>query len=55
MLQKLQVNIFQWIQDSFQFHQDFMKLDNEKSDKGYFLKNYLNCIVIYNFSGKNIN
>ena len=38
MPQKLQVNNFEWIEDTFQFNEDFIKIYNEKSDKGYFLE-----------------
>ena len=37
MLQKLQVNKFEWIKESSQFNEDFTK-NNEESDKGYFLE-----------------
>ena len=38
IVQKLPVNNFEWIKDSFQFDEDFMKNYNEESDKGYFLQ-----------------
>ena len=38
MLQKVAVNIFDWIKDSFQFNEDFIKNYNEESDEGYFLE-----------------
>ena len=38
MLQKLSVNNFEWIEDTFQFNEDFIKNYKEKSDKGYFLE-----------------
>ena len=37
MSQKLPVNNFEWIKDTFQFTEDFMKICNEESDEGYFL------------------
>ena len=37
MLQKLQVNNFEWIKDISQFNEDFMKSYNEEIDKRYFL------------------
>ena len=37
MLQKLPVNNFEWIEDAFQFNEDFIKSCNEESDEGYFL------------------
>ena len=36
--QKLPVNIFKWIKDTFQFNEDFIKHYNEESDKKHFLK-----------------
>ena len=38
MLQKLPVNNFEWIEDTFQFNEDFIKSYNEESDEGYFLE-----------------
>ena len=38
MSQKLPANNFQRMKDTSQFHEDFMKNDNEKSDEGYFLE-----------------
>ena len=56
MSQKLPVNNFEWIKDTSQFNEDFIKNYNEESDEGYFLevdvqylKNYMNLIMIYNF------
>ena len=37
MSQKLPVNNFEWIKDTSQFNEDFIKNNNEESDKGYFL------------------
>ena len=36
MLQKFPVNKFEWIEDTFQFNEDFIKNYNEESDEGYF-------------------
>ena len=36
--QKLPVNNFEWIKDTFQFNKDFLKNYNEERDKGYFLE-----------------
>ena len=36
MLQKLPVNNFEWIKDTSQFNEDFIKNYNEESDEGYF-------------------
>ena len=59
MSQKLPVNNFEWIKDTSQFNEDFMKNYNEESDEGYFLevdvqylKNYMNFIMIYHFYQK---
>ena len=38
MSQKLPLNNFDWIEDTSQFNEDFIKNCNEKSDKGSFLK-----------------
>ena len=38
MLQKLPVNNFEWIKDTSQFNEDFIKNYNEESDKEHFLK-----------------
>ena len=54
MLQKLPVNTSEWIKDTFQFNESFIKNNNEESDEGYFLefdvqyleKNYMNFIMI---------
>ena len=35
MLQKLQVNNFEWIEDTSKFNEGFMKNYNEESDEGY--------------------
>ena len=38
MLQRLPVNNFEWIKDTSQFIEDFVKNYNEESDEGYFLE-----------------
>ena len=38
MLQKLPVNNFEWIKDTSQFNEDFIKNYHEESDEGYFLE-----------------
>ena len=38
MSQKLPVNNFGWIKDTFKFNEDFIKNDNEENDEGYFLE-----------------
>ena len=38
MSQKLPVNNFEWIKDTSQFNEDFLKNYNEESDEGYFLE-----------------
>ena len=60
MSQKLTVNKLQWIEDTSQFNEDFIKNYNEKSDEGYFIevcvfnipKNYMNFIMTYRFYQK---
>ena len=37
MLQKLPINKFEWIEETSQFHEDFIKNYNEEGDEGYFL------------------
>ena len=38
MLQKLPSSNFEWIKDTSQFNEDFIKNYNEESDEGYFLE-----------------
>ena len=38
MLQKLPVNNFEWIKDTSQFNENFIKSYNEERDEGYFFK-----------------
>ena len=38
MSQKLPVNNFEWIKDTSQFNEDFIKNYTEESDEGYFLE-----------------
>ena len=35
---KLSVNNFEWVKDTSQFDEDFIRKYNEESDKGYFLE-----------------
>ena len=35
---KLPVNNYEWIKDTSQFHEDFIKNYNEESDEGYFFE-----------------
>ena len=44
MLQKFPVNNFEWIKDTSQFIEDFMKNYNEESDEGYFLEIDVQCL-----------
>ena len=37
MLQKLQANNSEWIKDTSQFYEDFIKSYNKESDEGYLL------------------
>ena len=37
MSQKLPLNNFEWIKDTSQFNEDFIKSYNEQSNEGYFL------------------
>ena len=38
MLQRLPVENFEWIEDTFQFNEDFIKNYSEESDEGYFFE-----------------
>ena len=38
MSQKLPVNKFEWIEDTSQFNEDFIKVSNAESNEGYFLE-----------------
>ena len=49
MSQKLPVNRFEWIKDTYQFNEDFIKIYNEESNEGYFLE------VMFNISTKLMN
>ena len=44
MSQKLPGNDFEWIKDTFQFNEDFIKSYNEESDEGYFLEVGIQCL-----------
>ena len=46
MSQKLPVNNFEWIKDTSQFNEDFIKSYTEESDEG---ENYMNFIMSYPF------
>ena len=43
MSQKLPVNNFEWIEDTSQSNEDFIKNYNEQSDEGYFPE--VNCSI----------
>ena len=56
MLQKFPGSNFKWIEDTYQFHENFIKNCIEESDKGYFLEVYVqfteklhNFRMIYHF------
>ena len=60
MSEKLSVNNFEWIEDTSQFNEDFIKNYNDEKDKGHFLEvgvqypeNYMNFIMIATFTRKN--
>ena len=59
MSQKLPVNNFDWIEESPQFNEDFIKNYNDEVDEGYCIevdvqypKKYMNFIMIYHFYRK---
>ena len=41
MSQKLPVNKFEWIEDTSQFNEDFIKKHHQESDNRYFLEVYV--------------
>ena len=43
MSQKLPINKFDWIKDTSQFNEGFIKNYNEESDEGYFLEVDVQC------------
>ena len=54
--QNFLVNAFKWVENTSQFHKNFMKSYNKDSDKGYFpeviyniLKKYMIFLIIYSF------
>ena len=47
MLQNLPVNNYEWIEDTSQFNEDFIKKYNEESDEGYFLESMFNILKNY--------
>ena len=57
MSQKLPVDGFEWIEDTSQFSEDFIKRYNEKIDEGYFLEDDVQYPVVQNpiFTWKNEN
>ena len=60
MSQILQVNGFKWVEETFQFNEDFIKIYDEDSDIEYimlmfnFLKNCMNFIMIYSICLKKL-
>ena len=54
----LPVNNFEWVKDTSQFNEDFIRNYNEERDEGYFLEvdvqylEYMNFIIIYHFYQK---
>ena len=45
MSQKLSVNNFEWIEDTSQLNEDFIKSYNQESDEGYFLEVDIQSLV----------
>ena len=45
MSEKVPVNNFEWIKDTFRFNEDFIKSYNEESDKGSFLEDRNSRII----------
>ena len=56
----LPVNNFEWVKDTSQFNEDFIRNYNEERDEGYFLEvdvqylEYMNFIIIYQFLSERI-
>ena len=55
--QKLPINVFKWVEETFQFNGDYIENYNEDSNAGCFLKlmfkivkNCTNFIIIYFFA-----
>ena len=48
MSQKLLVNNFEWIKDTSQFNEDFIKKYNEESDEGHFQRIYYKARLLAN-------
>ena len=46
MLQNLPVNNFEWIKDTSQLNEDFIKNYSEESDEGYIFKVHLQCLEV---------
>ena len=44
MSQKLPVSNFEWIKDTSQFNENFIKNYNEQSEEGYFLEVHVQCL-----------
>ena len=56
MSQKVPVNNFEWIEKTYQFNEDFIKIYNDQNDENIFLKlmfstqnNHMNFVMIYRF------
>ena len=45
MSQKFSVNNFEWVQNTYQFNEDFIKSYDEESEEGYFLEVYVQCFI----------
>ena len=45
MSEKVPVNNFEWIKDTFRFNEDFIKSYNEESDEGSFLEDRKSRII----------
>ena len=43
MLQKLPINVFEWVEDNSIFNEDFIKSYTEESDEGYFFEVDVKC------------
>ena len=44
MSERLLINNFKWVEETFQFNEDFIKSYNDDSDEEYFLETDVQCL-----------
>ena len=47
--QKLSVNDFKWVEETSQFHEDFIKIYDDDRDKGHFIE----ADILFTWKNKN--